>query len=462
MRKPSRPSGTGARKRERLLFRPRGEGGETGSTSCPSQRGRHTPSRVASRTLASRTGPESVLRSPKLSTAYGNALTTSRETRPAAALGRMPPPPPVAVVHPPSPAPAEAESASVTKAAAAAASSASNDDDNDDVQGGSGAQDAAAWDALVKRYEDGTCATDMTTAPVRRPDDLVFEADKAPPPPRDCSTAPPAPPEGADVDFAREFYLREGYMPALKSRASSPLIPLPLAAVAPALTNQPLPLSFFSPRARAPPRPEEVLALRHWPRPGHRRPGVARTRRLRRRVRRRQHCPRGPCPARVDERVGRQRGQRRRAAPRRAPHGVLLPARHGKAAERRVLPDPRHDARLALQAQPARARRRGAHRFLRIFQCAVFCSHRGEGARRLTLDFLRRHLPSLGLSVSFSRLCRSRSRHTSRWLALPAPPKAATEIDRAARAHAQAVCDHGRQRVCVPLAFGRAVLATPN
>ncbi|GAA5820176.1 hypothetical protein JCM3770_004810 [Rhodotorula araucariae] len=78
-----------------------------------------------------------------------------------------------------------------------------------------GAARTAEWAQLLQRYQDGTCAVDMSKVPVEKPPDLAWdepaESDGARPPP----LAPPT--DGGDVDFAREFYRKEGYLPALRN-----------------------------------------------------------------------------------------------------------------------------------------------------------------------------------------------------------------------------------------------------
>jgi len=121
------------------------------------------------------------------------------------------PPPLFVAVEPPSPSP-EPASASFTTAA-------------DSHRDATTKPDMPPWAALVHRYDDGTCATDMEAAPVERPRDFVFDGGES----SAGSSPPTVPQDGADVDFARNFYKQEGYLPAIRSRASLSL-PLPLSS----------------------------------------------------------------------------------------------------------------------------------------------------------------------------------------------------------------------------------------
>ncbi|GAA5846560.1 hypothetical protein JCM9279_006741 [Rhodotorula babjevae] len=109
------------------------------------------------------------------------------------------PPPLFVAVEPPSPSP-EPASASFPSAPSTSDAAAT--------------PDPPPWAALVHRYDDGTCATDMEAAPVERPKDFVFDGGESS---AGSSPPPSVPLDGADVDFAREFYKREGYLPAIRS-----------------------------------------------------------------------------------------------------------------------------------------------------------------------------------------------------------------------------------------------------
>ncbi|BGP45205.1 hypothetical protein JCM10450v2_001022 [Rhodotorula kratochvilovae] len=78
-----------------------------------------------------------------------------------------------------------------------------------------GAACTAEWAALLQRHEDGSCAVDMTKTPVDQPADLAWEEPAMPEETRPPPAAVPA--DGGDTAFAREFFRKEGYLPALRN-----------------------------------------------------------------------------------------------------------------------------------------------------------------------------------------------------------------------------------------------------